>query len=302
MTASSPRCRAVLCLGRIYCDLVFRGLGSMPRLGHEVFAEAFALLPGGGALITAAHLASLGRKAAPVARFGTDALSVALFDEIAALGLDLRFLDRHASAGPQLTVVMVEQDDRAFLSRRAGHARPDSFDAALIWPEAGHLHIAEYATLHEMPDAIAAAKARGFSISLDPSWDDRLIRDPAFFERAAGVDIFLPNLAEAQALTGLTAPRDALAALQRRFPVVALKCGADGAMLATGGAILRLPSPRVSVVDTTGAGDAFNAGFLNAWLDGAPPEESLAAAVDAGARSVQAAGGTGSLRGAQATP
>lgn len=298
MTSSSSKAGAVLSLGRIYCDMVFRGLDGMPQLGREVFADQFALTPGGGALITAAHLAALGRKSAPLARFGTDALSQALADEIDALGLDLQFLDRHETAGPQLTVVMVQNGDRAFLSRRAGHARPASFEASLDWSEATHLHIAEYATLHEMPDAITAAKAHGLSVSLDPSWDDTLIRDPAFFERSAGADIFLPNMEEAEALTGHAEPEAALAELQKHFPIVALKCGGDGALLAAGGATLRLPSPRVTVVDTTGAGDAFNAGFLHAWLNSSEPELCLSAAIDAGTRSVQASGGTGSLRAA----
>lgn len=289
------RRKAVLSLGRIYCDLVFGGLDGMPQLGREVFAKNFAMTPGGGALITAAHVASLGRPAALVARYGTDQLSQALAGEIEALGLDLRFLDRAADAGPQLTAVIVNEDDRAFLSRRAGHARPASFEAALAWADAAHLHIAEYATLHEMQDAVSAAKRHGLSVSLDPSWDEELIRDERFFERAQGVDIFLPNLEEAQALTGQTEPQAALALLARHFPLVALKCGGDGAWLAANGQVSFTPCPRVEVVDTTGAGDAFNAGFLHAFLNGEDGASCLAAAIDAGSRSVQAAGGTGSI-------
>ncbi|MFD1254153.1 putative sugar kinase YdjH [Devosia equisanguinis] len=295
MRSTPSKARAVLSLGRIYCDMVFRGLDGMPQLGREMFARDFTMTPGGGALITAAHLSANGRSSALLARFGTDALSTALSPQIEQLGLDLQFLDRNDSAGPQLTVVMVNDSDRAFLSRRAGHARPASFEQALAWPEAGHLHIAEYATLHEMRDAISAAKAKGLTVSLDPSWDDELIRDPLFFERTAGIDVFMPNEEEAHALTGAKDPREALAILARHFPVVTLKCGGDGAMLAMGDTVYTLPSPKVRVIDTTGAGDAFNAGFLDAWLDGAEPEACLAAAIGAGSRSVQASGGTGSL-------
>ncbi|ODT66881.1 MAG: ribokinase [Pelagibacterium sp. SCN 63-23] len=294
MTSSTSK--AVLSLGRIYCDMVFRGLDDMPVLGRELFARDFAMTPGGGALITAAHLAALGRPSAVLARFGTDPLSVALSGELEDLGLDLRFLDRSETAGPQLTVVMVKDGDRAFLSRRAGHARPSSFETALAWPEAAHLHIAEYATLHEMTDAIAAAKAKGLSVSLDPSWDDELIRDPMFFERSTGADIFLPNLEEARALTGQDDPAAAIAQLHRHFPIVALKSGDQGALLAMDGEVISMPTPQVEVIDTTGAGDAFNAGFLHAWLDGADARACLAAAIAAGSRSVQASGGTGSLR------
>ena len=298
MTNSTLRAGAVLNLGRIYCDMVFRGLDGMPQLGRELFANEFALTPGGGALITAAHLAAHGRHSALVARFGTDALSMALAEEIEQLGLDLQFLDRHETAGPQLTVVMVHGGDRAFLSRRAGHARPAGFEAALASPQVEHLHIAEYATLHEMPDAIAKAKAHGLTVSLDPSWDAELIRDPLFFERAAGTDVFLPNMEEAEALTGKSDPDTALALLGRHFPVVALKRGGAGAVLAASGEVIDLPSRHVDVVDTTGAGDAFNAGFLHAWLNGEDNRSALAAAIEAGTRSVQASGGTGSIRSA----
>lgn len=286
---------AVLSLGRIYCDLVFTGLAGMPRLGREVFAENLTPTLGGGAFITAAHCGALGRKSALVARFGTDPLSLALADRLAQPGLDLAFLERSPQAGPQVTVVMAHGDERAFLSRRAGHALPNTLAAALDWPEARHLHIAEYATLHEHPGLIAEAKGRGLTVSLDPSWDDTLIRDPRFFERTAGVDIFFPNLEEAVALTGTEAPEAGLATLATHFPLVALKLGPQGAMLAHQGRVLTQPAPAIAVVDTTGAGDAFNAGFIDAWLDGSSPEATLAAAIACGSRSVQHAGGTTAL-------
>jgi sugar/nucleoside kinase (ribokinase family) len=235
------------------------------------------------------------RPTALVARYGTDVISRGLESEIAALGIDLQFLERHADAGPQVTVVMVRDGERAFLSRRAGRALPATFEAALDWPEAAHLHIAEYATLHEIPHAIYAARKRGHTISLDPSWDPSLIGDPLFFERVAGTEVFLPNLEEGRALAGREEPTAILEVLGRHFPVVALKSGANGAWLSSNGEISCRAAPSVEVVDTTGAGDAFNAGFLHAWLDGADGQDCLAAAIEAGSRSVQATGGIGSL-------
>lgn len=267
----------------------------MPQLGREIFAKDFALTPGGGALITAAHLAALGRPAMLLARFGTDALSTALYDQMEKLGVDLGYLDRDASAGPQLTAVLVNDGDRAFVSRRAGHARPIGFEQALIGSGATHLHIAEYATLHEMSDAIELAKSSGLTVSLDPSWDSDLISDPEFFERTAEVDVFMPNLEEAYALSGCTDPREAMNYLHQYFALVALKAGGDGAMLRSNGETISLPSPKVTVVDTTGAGDAFNAGFLHAWLNGQDGLACLATAIQTGSLSVQFPGGIGSL-------
>lgn len=293
--------RALLSLGRVYSDMVFNGLDAMPQLGRELFARDFAITPGGGAFITAAHAVAVGRPAALVARYGTDVISRGLESEIAALGIDLQFLERSADAGPQVTVVMVQDSERAFLSRRAGRALPATFEAALDWPDAAHLHIAEYATLHEIPHAIDAARQRGHTVSLDPSWDPSLIGDPQFFERVMGADVFLPNLEEARALTGCEDPAAILEILARYFPVVALKCGADGAWVIINGETSHRAAPSVKVIDTTGAGDAFNAGFLDAWLDGGGGQECLAAAIEAGSRSVQATGGIGSLRTSRRT-
>ena len=296
MNSAHTRRPAVLSLGRIYCDLIFTGLGSLPQPGREVFAHDLTMAAGGGAFITSAHLAHAGREVALLARLGIDALSNGLEAELKASGADLRFLERTADAGPQVTVASVIGNDRAFLSRRAGSAEPATLDAALSWERAGHLHIAEYATLDEIPGLVAKAKAKGLTISLDPSWDETLIHRPDFLNRCEGIDLFLPNLEEAAAITGRSEPDAALAGLASAFPLVVLKCGGDGAFLAAGSATLHQRAPNVPVVDTTGAGDSFNAGFINAWMNGLDVETCLASGVRSGSAAVQAAGGTAILR------
>lgn len=296
MRSSGARHR-VLCLGRTYCDLVFTGLTGLPVLGRELFADDVAVVPGGGAFISAAHLVALGRDTSLVTRLGTDPLSAGLEGALAESGVDLTFVERAADAGPQLTVAIVQPKDRAFLSRRAGHGRPATVDAALSSAGASHLHIAEYATLAENPEIVAKAKARGLTVSLDPSWDDALIHSPAFIENCRGVDLFLPNTEEASAITRATDHEKILDLLVRHFPMVVLKKGSEGATLATAdGERLSRSAPRVPVVDTTGAGDAFNAGFIDSWLAGRGYSASLDAAIEAGSLSVQAAGGATVLR------
>lgn len=294
MTADNlrtPGRSAVLSLGRLYCDLIFTGAPGLPVLGREVFAQGLQITAGGGALITAAHLAQLGRPACVLARLGHDALSQAIEPLVTGSGVDTRFLERSDEAGPQATVATILGDERAFLSKRAGSARPATLEAALGSSDVAHLHIAEYATLHEMPDLIERAKAAGLTISLDPSWDETLISGPDLLQNAKGVDLFMPNLEEAAAITGLSDPAAALQLLAGRFPVVALKAGANGAWGAQGGQTAAQPAEQVDAVDTTGAGDAFNAGFINAWLAGGALSQSLAAGVARGSLSVQSVGG-----------
>lgn len=284
----------VLSIGRLYCDIVFRGLNALPRLGEERFADSVAIVPGGGGFITAAHLAALGTQSALLARIGTDPLSGTLAPALTESGVDLRWLERAPEAGPQPTVVMVQDGERAFLSRRAGSARPATLDTALADPAARHLHIAEFATLAEIPDLIDRAKRVGLTVSLDPSWDDDWIRRPDLIARAAGADIFLPNAAEARAIADCENLDQAGCRLARHFPVVVVKDGANGARLFQRDTTLALPAPEGGLVlDTTGAGDAFNAGFLAAWLAGRAPERALAEGIACGTLSVRSVGGAG---------
>lgn len=295
MIADPSARSAVLCIGRIYCDLIFTGLEALPLLGREVFAEGMGIVAGGGAFIAAAHIVHTGRHTALLSRLGTDVLSQSIAPQLSASGVDLDFIDHAEDAGPQVTVAAVVGHDRSFLSKRAGSALPATLDAALAWPRAGHLHIAEYATLAEIPDLVSRAKANGLTVSLDPSWDETLIRDPALPAKCAGVDIFLPNLEEAAAMTGETDPRRALAVLRQSFPVVALKAGSDGAHVAGAGFEQHVPAEDVPVVDTTGAGDAFNAGFIDAWLSGKSLDLCARAGIHHGSLAVQAVGGTSVL-------
>ena len=293
--AARPR---VLCLGRFYCDLVFTGIEALPSLGEERFARDLDLVPGGGAFITAAHLSALGVEVSLVSRLGIDPVSRALEPVLHASGIDLAWLERAADAGPQLTVAMVAGGDRAFLSRRVGGARPATLSAALFAPQARHLHIAEYATLAEIPDLVRDAKAADLTVSLDPSWDDRLIRSPDLLRTCAGVDLFLPNASEAVAISGAASLDRALDRLCVHFPVVVIKDGENGARLASGDERITMPAPGgIDVVDTTGAGDAFDAGFIACWIAGAPAAECLANAIACGSLSVEAVGGAGTAGG-----
>jgi sugar/nucleoside kinase (ribokinase family) len=284
----------VVSIGRLYCDIVFRGFDALPRLGEERFAREVCVVPGGGGFITAAHLASLGAQAALLSRIGIDPLSDAIAPALAESGVDLRWLERAPAAGPQPTVVMVQGGERAFLSHRAGTARPATLQSALADPAVRHLHIAEFATLAEIPELVSSAKRAGLTVSLDPSWDDAWIRDPDLVQRATGADIFLPNAAEARAIAGCEDLDQAGRRLARHFPVVVVKDGEQGARLYGRELSLGLPAPQGGqVLDTTGAGDAFNAGFLAAWLAGRSPARALAEAIACGSLSVQGVGGAG---------
>jgi sugar/nucleoside kinase (ribokinase family) len=126
------------------------------------------------------------------------------------------------------------------------------------------------------------------SVSIDPS--SAALLSAAFLDLAAGVDLLLPNADEATALTGEADPERAAACLAERVPEVVVTLGSAGALWADGREIARVPAEPVQVLDSTGAGDAFAAGLLAARVEGAPPEEALAAGCRLAASAVAISG------------
>lgn len=278
---------AILCAGRVYCDLIFTGVPRFPTPGTEVFAGGLALHAGGGAFITGATLSALGHSV------GLSAiLPAAPFDTVVAaqmarhkVGADLC---RPAADGadPQVTVAVTTDQDRAFLTRADGPAIPD-LTAADLAPYR-HLHIGELRTLQDHPAVLNLARSCGMTISVDCSWQDVFAADAAAL--IAQVDVFLPNAHEADALSQIGIPEDCAT-------LTVIKCGEDGARARRRGAVdwVHVPSRSVPVIDATGAGDAFNAGFISRWLSGAALEQCIASGNACGAIAVGSAGGAGGL-------
>lgn len=279
----------IICAGRLYGDLIFNGLEAAPAAGREVYCDSLGFHPGGGAFITAAYLANLGHPVDLLATFPAEPFAAPLQAAVKAAGVGTR----HCAAAPngsdpQLTVALVKDEDRAFVTRRTGPALPQPLSLADI--AAQHLHIGELATLVEHPDLIDLARGRGMTISLDCGWDETVFsRESAAL--VGQVDVFLPNEDEDRALAehGWIKPFS---------PLDVIKCGARGATVRTATHVETCAAVPVKQVDPTGAGDAFNGGFLSAWLQGKPLKTCLETGNRAGAIAVSQVGGAGGLSAA----
>ena len=131
------------------------------------------------------------------------------------------------------------------------------------------LHVVGYVLLDRasQPGALTAmayARKYGIPISLDPSSHAPLLRlgPDAFWDLVGKVDLLLPNRHEAQALSGSREPQDALLALRQHAGMVVIKLDREGCIVSEGDRVERIPAPAIRIVNTTGAGDAFDAGFL----------------------------------------
>ena len=283
-----PKAGKVLCVGRLYCDLVFSGVPKIPVVGEEVFAKKLSTHAGGGAFITAAYLVSADQKVSLCSTIPSGPFGEVIEAEIQKSGIDSsQCLKARAETSPQVTVAITSSSDRAFLTNRSGLAIPNTITAAMDDSELSHVHIAELATLSEFPKLTQMAKDRGLTISLDCSWDEDLIREPTSREFLKGIDVFLPNEKELRALFCIEGEiANHQAEILRVVPVVAVKRGENGADLITEASIITAPAISCEVEDTIGAGDAFNAGFIFSWINGRPLHECLRA---------------GNLNGAEAT-
>ena len=273
-------------VGDAALDVLARA-GTLPAPGGDVRAS-IGIRPGGAGANTAAWLAALGADPVLIARIGADTAGEQVRGHLAAAGVGTALVTDHAAP----------YRDRGGARRRrraAGDAgrprrrRPPRARGRHGLPAgARHLHLSGYVLLDRSSRAagqaaLAAARAAGLTTSVDPQ-AAALLTDPAgFLDQVRGVDLLLPSAGELAALGGADA---ALAAVR----AVAVTDGPRGAAWLDRAGKVEVPGRTTEVVDTTGAGDAFDAGVLVAWTGGASPAEALAAGVAAGTRAVGVAG------------
>ena len=288
----------VVVLGEANPDLVLRGAEPGMATGQrEVLVEDATLTVGGSGSIFACGLARLGVATTLCAVVGRDPFGRFMLGELEARGVDVSRVLERADEPTGISVILSSADDRGIYtaagttaSLRASDIPDDLLDGAR------HVHVASYflqrALRPDLPELLARARAAGATTSLDPNWDPAGRWDDGLLELLEHVDVFLPNEAEVTRIGGADDVAVAARDLSRRGSLVVVKSGGDGAVAVRDDAVTEAPSTGgVEIVDTTGAGDAFDAGFVWATLEGWPLERALAFANACGALSCRAAGG-----------
>ena len=286
----------ILVVGELNADLLLAG-DALPRFGQvEQLIDDAALVLGSSSAIFACGAARLGLRVGFAGKVGDDALGRFVLAELAARGVDTAGVVVDPAIKTGLSVIFSRPGDRAILTYPGSIAalRRDEIPPALLGA-ARHLHLGSFFLLDALrpaiPELFATAKARGLTISLDTNYDPAERWDDHLAEALRHVDVFLPNETELLRITGAADLQTARAALGP-IPTVAVKLGADGAVGWQGDQEARATPPRVDVVDTTGAGDSFDAGFVYGWLQGWELERALRLGCACGALSTRAAGGT----------
>ena len=286
-------------VGEAFEDLIFADLDRFPRPGEEVRTRTFVRTLGGGAVITAIAAARLGLGCRVVS--GLSAAGAAHLRHERVRALNLRRTDEpHA-----VTAAISTRANRTFVTFMGVNDRlePRLFEA-LVAVRGRHVHFAfgprrcgRWTTLVE------SLRRRGISTSWDFGWNEALLLDRRFMDLVTSLDYVFFNDQEAR-LYARRASLDAAIARWRRHPrVIVIKMGGRGSRWIAGGRVLEAAPPRVRAIDPTGAGDAFNGGFLFARLRGYSPRRSLESGNFVGAMSTRAAGGIAALpRGSELPP
>jgi sugar/nucleoside kinase (ribokinase family) len=269
----------VLVVGDLVDDISVRVLDDVTA-ASDTNAE-IRLRPGGSAGNVAAWLGHLGADVVFCGRAGADAV------DRHTRALEEYGVAAQVAGDPSTTATIVLQLDREgertmFVDRGANRGLVPDDVPPEAWDDVSWLHLTGYtffdpATRPVATELLAEAKHRDVRVSVDPSSVAFLRAAGAgeFLGWIDGAELVLPNIDEARILVGSTGPQIDLDALAARFPHVVVTLGSMGAAYLGGSERVQITAPHIDVVDTTGAGDAFAAGFLARWIVGATAEESL---------------------------
>jgi sugar/nucleoside kinase (ribokinase family) len=287
--------------GEINLDLILYGLPESLPLERELLATDFQVTLGSSSAIVAHNLAMLGAHVGFVTRLGNDELGATALARLAASGVDVSrtVIDKERITG--VTVLLQHGPARRILTYPGTMSEMTVADLDVSYLSASrHFHLSslflQRKLAPDLPVLFRKLKDAGLTLSLDTNDDPDDQWGGVLDELLDLVDILLPNEAELCRIAKRATLDESLAALAGRVPCIAVKCGQRGSVVQRGNTRWDVPGVAVTPVDSIGAGDSFDAGFLFAWLQGLDPETCARAGNITGALSTLRSGGTEAFR------
>lgn len=258
----------ILVPGHYYCDLIFTGLDEFPALGTEIYARGMELVPG-GAINTVVALHRLGVRVGWIGVLGSDFASRFVEDWLVQEGIDLSLVERRDTPFRRVTAALSYPTDRAFVTYN--DPRLDlipMLQDALTHVQPRWLHFTGLLIDSRLPPLLQTWRSRGIKLSMDCQHRPHTLDMPLVRDTLNQIDVFMPNATETLRLSGEPTLDQAAAVLKAFVPMLVVKDGANGSWLWDESGKHHAPALPVTPLDTTGAGDAFNGGFLSAALMG----------------------------------
>lgn len=289
--------KKVLVAGELNVDIILQGYHKFPTPGQEVLVDDFVMVLGSASAICAMGLARLGNPVSFLGKVGDDPWGQYCLDALTGRGIDVSRVVRDPTLKTGITVAITSPTDRALVSFLGSI---NALTPGDLPPQAlagfDHVHISSFFLQDRLAPGCATVFARahqaGLTTSLDPGFDPSERWDSGLRAVLEHVDVFFPNEVELAGLSGCEDPAEGLRRLDNGRTLMVAKLGAGGTMAFDRGVPVHVPSFPVATVDTTGAGDSFDSGFLHAWLRGAPLLDCLRRGSACGALSTLGLGGT----------
>ncbi|MBN1218950.1 MAG: sugar kinase [Anaerolineae bacterium] len=286
----------VVVVGELNVDLILTG-DVTPAFGQaEKLVDDATLTLGSSSAIFASGAARLGLRVAFIGKVGDDDFGRVALRFLQARGIDTSGVVVDPTVKTGLSVILSRPDDRAILTHLGSIAalRYEEIDQTIV-SHARHLHLGSFFLLDslipDVPALFEMAQSSGLTISIDTNYDPTEQWDNGLADVLAHSNVFLPNETELLGVTGEANLEVALSRLARHDLLVAVKLGPEGGMAQWGPKVARADPLPVDVVDTTGAGDSFDAGFIYGYLAGWELSRSLRLGCVCGSLSTRAAGG-----------
>jgi sugar/nucleoside kinase (ribokinase family) len=290
-------------VGELNLDLVLYGLPEHLELDREHLASDLRLTLGSSSAIFAHNFALLGNRVAFHSAIGDDPLGDLCLARLAASGADVSGVQKFRGKQTGLTVILPRPQKRFILTYLGVMADMRFEDLNLDHVFAArHLHLSSFflqrALRPRVPDLFRLAKEAGLSTSLDTNDDPEDRWEPDVLDVLKWVDVLLPNEHEACRLARVDDPLRAGEILAEKVPLIVMKRGERGVLARRGHELFEALAPKTEAVDTIGAGDSFDAGFLHQFIRGAKLEDCLRFGNLTGAFSTTRQGGTEAFRDA----
>jgi len=288
-------------VGELNLDLIFYGLPAQLELEREHLADQLTITLGSSSAIFAHNLAQLGSRVGFSSVLGSDPLGELALQHLHASGTDVAGVRKLSGKLSGLTAILPTGSQRYILTYPGTmfDMQFEHLDLAYIF-DARHLHLSSYylhrALRPRIPELFRLAKEAGLTTSLDTNDDPEDLWPDDLLDLLKFVDVLLPNEREACKIAKSDSPDQAALILSAKVPLVVVKRGKAGAFARRGSEVYTAPAFTVSPVDSVGAGDSFDAGFLHQFIRGAALEDCLTFASLAGALSTTRAGGTDAFR------